>query len=258
MPNEVPQGTRMVEQVVYVDEQPPDRWDTVVFVLAGLLGLVIVSALSGFLYLYLTGVVDPPAPRTALEARTEAIETFLQSSPKNGQVWAELILVRTNLRAYADAEQAWIEAKSELAELPEQMIQADLAWAQSLMLQGRPEEALEQADLVIANDPEALRALGKDNPQMIELGILSTGMLAPAHVVRANSLVALARWEEAVEAYTAALEIDPAAADLLALRAAAYLEMGENEKARADAEQALRFLPDNERAVKVLEELGDR
>jgi tetratricopeptide (TPR) repeat protein len=248
---------RVIESPPTVEEGGRDRWATAASVLGGLIALIIVSALSGFIYLYLTGVVNPPAPRTALEARTDLIETYLQTSPKNGKVWADYIVAQTNLGLYAQAEKAFKDAQVALAELPDQMIQADLAWAQSLMLQARPEEALAQADLVIANDPAALAALGKDNPEMIALGILTTGMLAPAHVVRGNSLVALGRWAEAAEAYTAAIEIDPRAADLLGLRAAAYLEAGEPDKARADAEEALRFLPDDARALRVLEELGD-
>jgi tetratricopeptide (TPR) repeat protein len=82
-------------------------------------------------------------------------------------------------------------------------------------------------------------------------------MLAPAYVVKGNSLVALERWEEAAEAYSAAITEDPRAADLLVLRAGAYLEMGERDKARADVEEALRFLPDNARATLILKELGD-
>ena len=257
MPNEVPQGTRMVEQVVYVDEQPSDRRDTAVFVLTGLLGLVIVSALSGFLYLYLTGFLNPPAPRTAIEARIDVIENYLQQSPKNGQVWADYILAQSSLSRYADAERVWREAQVELAELPDELIQADLAWAQSLIFQSRPDEAIEQAEHVIASDPAAIEALGRKNPTMAEAGLVVTGMLGPAWVVMASGHAALGEWADAVEAYSNAIEYDPRAADLLTLRAAAYYELGEYDLARADAEAALRFLPDDRRAQAILEQLGD-
>ncbi len=245
-----------VEQVVYIDE-PPDKMATVATHLSYAIALVIVTALSAFLYIILTGVFNPPAPRTAIEARLDTIETYLQESPKNGQVWADYILAQSALSRYADAERVWQEAQVELAELPDEMIQADLAWAQSLIFQLRPEDAVAQADHVIASDPAAVEALGRKNPTMADAGIVETGMLGPAWVVKANGYAALGQWEDAVEAYSAAIGYDPRAADLLTLRAAAYYELGEHELARADAQEALRFLPDDRRAQAILEQLGD-
>jgi tetratricopeptide (TPR) repeat protein len=185
------------------------------------------------------------------------IENYLKTSPNNGKVWADYILVNTSMERFADAEQAWKASKKPLAKYPDEMIQADLAWAQSLMLQRRPEEALKQAELVLRNDPEAVKALGKKNPSMLEMGLTRTGMLAPANVVKGNSLLALERWDDAAKAYTAAIEEDSGAADVLILRAGAYLEAGEKDKARADVERGLKFLPGDPRGLAILKELGD-
>ncbi|MDZ4180279.1 MAG: tetratricopeptide repeat protein [Coriobacteriia bacterium] len=252
--DDFPKG--QVERAVYVEESR-DPWATAVRVLSGAILLLIVSALSAFLYLLLTGVIDPPAPRTAVEARLETIETYLQRSPKNGKVWADYILAQSALSRYADAERVWQEAQVELAELPDEMIQADLAWAQSLIFQGRPDDAVAQADHVIASDPAAVEALGRKNPTMADAGLVETGMLGPAWVVKANGYAALGEWDDAVEAYSAAIDYDPRAADLLTLRAVAYYELGDYELARADAQEALRFLPDDRRAQAILEQLGD-
>jgi tetratricopeptide (TPR) repeat protein len=243
--------------VVTDSPEAAEGWSRAAMFLSGAILLIIVSAMSAFVYLYLTGVIDPPAPRTAIEARLEVIETYIQESPKNGKVWADYVLAHSTLSRYADAESAWQEARKELAELPDELIQAELAWAQSLVLQARPEEAIEQADYVIEMDPKAVEALGKKNPMMAEMNLVETGILGPAWVVKGNAAVALGEWQDAVDAYTVALEHDPRAADLMTLRAAAYYELGEHDLARADAREALKFLPDDPRAKTVLDLLGD-
>ncbi len=238
-------------------EEPPDKLATVARWLGYAIALIIVTALSAFIYLYLTGVVDPPAPRTALEARIDMIETYLEQNPNNGALWADYILAQTSLSRYPDARSAWEEAQVVLADLADELIQADLAWAQSLIFQARPEDAIVQADHVIDSNSAAVEAIGRKNPMMAQMDIIDTGMLGPAWVVKANAYVALGEWDDAVEAYTMALEYDPRGADLLILRAGVYYELGDLDAARADAREALRFLPDDRRAQAILEQLGE-
>ena len=247
-------GQRMIQTVRYRDR--PDPWSKAAGVLAYAIVVVVVTALSAVLYFLVIGVLNPPAPRTAYEARTVVVKSALASNPGNGKTWADLILLSTSMKRLPEAEKAWRDARKVLAKLPDQVIKADLAWAQSLMLQDRFEEAIQQADLVIAEEPRALKALAKGNEIAEEAGLLGSGALAPAHAVRGHSFAALGRWDRAVDAYSSVLRIDSYSADILLARGEAYLKLGRKDEARADLAKVLTFMPDQVKAKKLLDEIG--
>lgn len=237
--------------------EPQDRFARIATLLTYAIFFVIVTALSAVVYFLVAGVFSPPGPRTAIEAKLGVLESAVKDNPASGRVWADYIMYNTRAERYSAAEQAWKDSRVVLAELPEQMIEADLAWAQALLLQGRFDEAIGQADLVITNDPEALAILESRNSLAASTGIVETGALGPAFAVKGNAATALERWDLAVDAYTSVLEITPRDANILVARGVAYRESGDENRARADLEEALRFMPDNEAASRFLKEMGD-
>jgi len=230
---------------------------TAVTVLTYAIVLVIVTALSAILFFLLTGVINPDAPRTALEARMSVAEQAVATNPKSGKVWADLILASAVSGQADKAKKAALDARSRLAKSPDQLMYSELAWAQALMVMMRFDDALEQADRVIELDPEALAALNKKDPGAAKSGILMTGVLGPAWAVKGNSYGGLGKWEEAVKAYSEVLKHTPGAADVLVSRGRAYYEMGEKEKARKDFERALKFLPDEPTATEYLKKIEE-
>jgi tetratricopeptide (TPR) repeat protein len=69
--------------------------------------------------------------------------------------------------------------------------------------------------------------------------------LAAAYAQRGELRAGWGQWAEAVADYTTALQFAPQAAWPYRLRAAAYREMGETEKAQADEAQARAVLNEN-------------
>ncbi|MBW6469211.1 MAG: tetratricopeptide repeat protein [Coriobacteriia bacterium] len=218
---------------------------------------VVVSALSAVIYFLVTGILNPAGPRTEIEARLAVLENAIEENPGSGRVWADWIMYNTRAERHAEAERGWNDSRIVLADLPEQMIQADLAWAQALLLREEYEAAIEQAEVVVANDPEALAELERQNPVAATTGIVETQMLGPAHAVRGNAATALEQWDLAVEAYSSVLEISPRDSNILVARGVAYRALGDDDLARADFEEALRFMPDHSAAREFLEQMGD-
>lgn len=60
---------------------------------------------------------------------------------------------------------------------------------------------------------------------------------------------------EALEKFANALRIDPGAADIIVERAKVYIAMKDTEKARADLNKALSYVPNYEEAQKLLKDL---
>ena len=75
---------------------------------------------------------------------------------------------------------------------------------------------------------------------------LQPGMEANAAIgeIRARS----GRWQDALDAYAAALAIDPSHAGIMSLVAGAHLSLGQLDKAQAQFEHALRLSPGLETA----------
>jgi tetratricopeptide (TPR) repeat protein len=67
---------------------------------------------------------------------------------------------------------------------------------------------------------------------------------ADGYVGRANTLNALARYEESLPDYNRAIEIDPKLANAYANRGSAYSHLGQYKKAIADYEKALELDPE--------------
>jgi tetratricopeptide (TPR) repeat protein len=219
--------------------------------------LVVVTMLSVILYALATGVISPPAPRTALEARLAVAEAALTKNAKSGKVWSDYILANTVAGQTAKAEKGWRDSRKALSANPEQRFYAELAWAQALMFMERYDEGIKQVDFVITYDTEALAALKKQDPVAAKAGILSTGALGSAYAVKGNCYVGLKQWEKAVEAYTSVLKQTPGAGDVYVSRGRAYLEMGRKDEARSDFKAALKLLPDDPTATEYLEKVGE-
>jgi len=244
---------------VYPDSETvaSERADRMIPILGVAIGFVFVTMLSVLLYFVVTGAINPPAPRTAYEARISTLESVIQTEPENGGAWSDYIRAWTGVQDYESAGKAWQDATEVLEGRPDQLIQVDLAWAQSLMLQNRYAEAIEQAQVVIDSEDEAQAVLVENLGLRAELGIAGTGTLVPAHVLQGGSYAALEEWEQAVDAFSEALALAPVAADVLVSRGRAYLELGMEAEARADFETAAQFIPEDPTIKEFLEGAGE-
>ena len=102
----------------------------------------------------------------------------------------------------------------------------DLAWA----YRGEAKLQLGDADGALA---DATRAIELDTKHPL------------AHVVRGKLFTQQRRYSEAANAFSRALALRPQNAEILALRSAAYLDLGNAAFAKADAEAIVSAMPDN-------------
>lgn len=240
-----------------VIEDVDGKWALYSRLLGGGVVLVVLTLLSAIIYVLVVGVFNPPAPRTAYEARLVVLDEARASSPHSGKAWAESIMLYTLMGRTDEAEQLYRNANALLAEIPEELVAVELAWAQSLLHQERWEDAIAQADLVLSMEDEVVAAVELAHPTAAEAGLVEMGEVAPAHLVKADAYMGLAAPQEAIEEFDAALELEPRAADIYWARGVAHWEAGDLEAARRDMEEALRYDPNYAPARAGLAELEE-
>ncbi len=250
--------TKLVQPALHPGAESTRDSDPVVRVLSISIFFVLVCALTGVLYFLLTGVINPPAPRTALETQAVLLGDAVQKNPLSGQAWSDAIKTQTTLGDYAQAQRLVDQGRK--AVKGDQRIYVDIAAVDLLLVQKKYKEADKLADAVVQQD--------KDNREAAKKLLVSKGVQAPpdnmaselgvqSRLAKARAAAGLKDWDVAAKNITEALAFSPDSADLLSMRGDAYRNLGKKAEAKKDFEAALRLAPDYAPARVSLEKLGE-
>ena len=201
-----------------------------------------------------TGVVERTGPRSATErglviASAQAGKTGAASAP-----YIDALVAAGDLQA---ARVALAQARAS-ASASESVAPLDLAEARLLSVRKEYDKAAVLAD-------KAMKGYIAQHDARIAKG----GKIAAAAknagygddyynsaLLKAQSLVQLGRWKEAVEAYDVFVRANPTAADILIDRGNAKAELKDKAGAEKDFRDALRFVPYDEEAKAGLKKIG--
>lgn len=220
---------------------------------------VIIIALVGVAYALLAGVINPPAPRTALEAQLVAVQEATKTNPSSGEVWADYVTALTAVGNYGDAQREFARARKLLE--GEQLLLLQIAGVDMYLAQEDYDEAYKLAEENITLESTLREAAIKKAQEAgfnVNPKLYGPEIATDVHLGFAKAAAAKKEWEKVVASLTTALEYTPRASDVFYLRGDAYMELGDTEKARADFETALRFNPEFEAARAALEEAGEQ
>ena len=129
--------------------------------------------------------------------------------------------------------------------------------AQSLLAEGRAQEARTQLERLVATEPGHARALNllgviaqRAGDAAAAVGLLERAVRADAGLAGAqynlgNALAGLGRFEPALQAFEAAVRLEPTHADALCNRGLVLQQLQRPEAAAASFEQALALRPDD-------------
>lgn len=220
--------------------------------------LMVALILLGVVYVFVSGVIAPTGPRTALEARLLLSEDAVIRNPESGEARFDFIVSAAAVGRDAKALEAAEVAKKQLKGL--QLPYAYLAEASVHFGNGDYAKALSVLDAgIVVNDKVAADVAAEYAKKKIDIKPEELAKTTGVRLLmlKAQSLARLDRPEDSLQALSAALSADPQAADILSLRAATYAQLGRLDEARADYRQALKFVPDYPQALSGLESLGN-
>lgn len=246
---------RTIEVVEEIEELPPDR---VVQGLQVAIALVIITGLAGLAYLLIGGIIDPPAPRTALEAQLIAVRQAAETNPESGEVWADYVTALTAVGRMTEAHRQLENGRKLLA--GDQLLLLNIQGVNLLNAEERYEEALALADENVKLEAEERAKLIKKETEkgvFVDPKLYGPEIVTEMHLSRATAAAGLQQWETAIESLSVALEYSPRAADLYFLRGDARMRSNDTEGAIADFKQSLRFDPEFEAARVALEKAGE-
>lgn len=233
--------------------------DPVARVLGISIFFLLLTALTAVLYFLLTGVVNPPAPRTALETQAVLLEDAVRQNPLSGQVWSDAIKTQTSLRDFDRATALVAQGRKSVK--GDQRIYVDLAAVDLLLVQKKNAEADRLADKVVEQDDANREAAKK---LLVSKGVqtppdnIAAELGVKARLAKARTSAALEKWDVAAKMMTEALGFSPNSADLLSMRGDAYLKLGKKAAAKKDFQAALRLAPDYDPARTALAKLGGK
>jgi len=206
---------------------------------------VFLLALTVVLYGLLVGFLRPTTPRTATEANLTVLKAAVQKSPESGENWLNYVQA---LSASGQTPEAWDQLDrarkslkgleltyADLAEVHLLFTDKEYAKAEKLAVSATARDATERKKWIQSQATRGITVNSADIPFEAAIGL---------RVYQARSAGAQKDWKGAVEALNAGLVFDSRASDLLVLRGDAYAELGETEKARADYESAMDYIPD--------------
>lgn len=231
------------------------------YVVAAILA-VVVLILSVVLYGLLAGIINPPAPRTAQEFVLTRAKASVETSPTDGQVWADYIDVLVARKDYSGATEIASKARKAVGE-ETSILAVNNAELNLLIAQKQYRKALDSAEKFLKQD-------AADTEKLIK-GYAARGITIPAAFqipwqavtidtlgYKAIAAIGLKKYDVAFDTLTTALDIDPLAADVAAFRGRVGIMKGDKESletARGDFFYALRFLPDDPAALAGLAEV---
>lgn len=210
---------------------------------------VIVLIVTAVLWIVVTGIMDPPAPRSYHERQLDLLETVVKEKPTVPRAWADYARAFIAAKQYSRAERVLDKGDRAVGEeTPELTVER----ARLAVHTGETEEALK----LLAHALKVTKAKrAKEIAEMTKKGvtvdprIVHSEEMAAAAEMQGDMLASEERWAEAVESYGVAIFEKPENVDYLVKRGAVYIQMDEPKKAKADFEAALVYVPDYQPAV---------
>lgn len=228
-----------------MSEPTPSRSDRTVRNLGWMIAIVIILILTGFVYVALSGVLQPHSPRTAVESAMQTFDRELEETPGDPTMWAEYIEVLTAAGRYSEAAQAVEDSLESVSASSTALIR--IAELSLLFEQEEYDRVLERSEGALSSIEDAiaeeLSVLGdKDmSDEALEDMMLGSNERASVYVVRAKVFRQKGQWDLVIDEASKAIAEEPLAADILVLRGIAYVEIGDVDAARSDFERALDF-----------------
>ncbi|MHB1340838.1 MAG: tetratricopeptide repeat protein [Coriobacteriia bacterium] len=233
--------------------------DPLVRRLGWIAGIMIVLFLATVVSALTFGVINPPAPRTALEKDLALAETKVDAGSIVPQDWFDYISALIGSEQYTKAERMIQAARDREIEDPAKQYLL-VAQVRLDIARGEYEEALMSSDAAM----NALEAQLKVETDRYEKTKKPTTMIADGlgenyetlRLNRAEALEALGRLDEAIVELDEYLTKNERAADILVWRGDLKATAGDADGAIADYKAASVYMPGDEALLEKLEGLG--
>lgn len=217
---------------------------------------VVILLLLGVLYALLAGYFGSATPRTLVESQLTTLQDSAKAYPGSGPARQAYILA---LEAAGQSDAAMKEYKKALSETKGIDKTAVYAAGITLLFDKKDYKGtIALAKTAIADDDAARKAVIAD--MLKKDAIVTDAQFDQKHritilLTSARASGALGDWKAAEEQLTRALELDPQASDLYVIRASAYEQLEQRDKAIADYKAALAYIPDYQPALDGLKRL---
>lgn len=195
-----------------------------------ILGGVIV-ALVAVIGLMLTGNLFSQEPKSDAERDYEILLDALKKNPTNPAVLMTLAEAEFDLGRTSDS----FEHAEKASKLATEAAGINLRYAQLLIRDDRVSDAAKVVEKEIAIS-------GDENPE--------------AHFLQGQIFADLKKYPEAIKSMKKGLALAPQAADMRIVYGDILVKAGKKKEAIKEYQEALRFLPNEENAVKALKALG--
>lgn len=231
--------------------------DPVVRWLGIILFAIVALALAAVFSAAVFGLLDTTgAPRTQVERDLTFYGEKIQTGKVNSATTAAYVdaLIRAGQLAKATdtLERALQVAKSDKSYLIAEQAKIDFT-------SKRYDDASASATKAMKEAEKELQAFKKRNVaagRVESAGAVMPQSYSTAALVKADALVALNNYADAIKAYDAYLKIAPTDSDVLVMRAQAKTSVGDTKGAEKDYRQALKFIPDYQPALDGLKQIG--
>jgi tetratricopeptide (TPR) repeat protein len=200
-------------------------------------------------------IVLNAAPRTAVEREVMKLESLSKTQPTSGEVWADWANALIAAGDLSKATQVIARGSIVASDTaPVRLVEARLR-----VVQNRPGDAMRVLDTLVSSLLEVESAKVKKlatGGTSLPTDALTSPVLVDAQVMRGEVLSGQDKVEEAIAAYTFALDRESQMADVLAARGDLYARTGKADLAEADYRRALTMVPDYSPAIDGLKRLG--
>lgn len=209
---------------------------------------VLLMILAVLAYAYLLGGFGAPAPRTSAENSLVVTEAQIRSNPKGGVAYATRAETLYGLGRKAEAYQTLAQGEKAIGKEVPAILYVLRTWTALLNHDGNYAEAVKVGTRGMSSSNEYLLKQGAvlytKRVTNINANLQVTESVDMA-LQTANAYMGLKQYDKALELYDYANQLEPLGADVLSLRGYAYLAKGDKTKAKADFQEALKYLPND-------------
>ena len=230
---------------------PVAKWLTLsIFVIA-------ILWLAGVLSAVMFGMINPSGPpQTATERDLNYYTSLTQAGTANSEVYARYVdtLIRANqlFRAQQALDKALAAAKKDRSYLYAEQARLSLAKKDYNGTISAADKAISEATKELK---EFMQANVKAN-RVAAAGARMPEAYSTASLAKAEALVNLEDYAQAIKAYDVYLKVNPTDSDILVERGSLKVRVGDKKGAEADYRAAMKFIPDYQPALDGLKKIG--
>lgn len=224
--------------------------------IGAIVGVIFLATVASALVL---GVLNPPAPRTAVERDLNLAQTQIDAGSTDPTVWYSYIGALISTEQYSKAERTIERAREAKIEDPAKQ------WM--LLAQTRLDVAREEYDQAIKDSDAAIAALNKQleaEKKEYEGTKKPTTMIADGLgdnyeallLLRGEAYEAMGKDAEAIKSLDGYLELNKRAADILVWRGDLKASSGDAAGALADYKSAAQYMPGDKELEDKMTKLG--